>query len=369
MKYDIFVSYRRSDRELVASVVRRLEARGVGVWYDADIEGGEDWREKIVDALTNSEMLTIFFSEDANNSRQLKKELAVADSLGKPVIPILIENTTPRGAFLYELADRNWIEVFPEPMDRINELVDHLAILAGKGDGGPPVARLPKEVSRDPETGIPIKSPTPANDVLTLDAPREAPPEKLVEAVEQFIEKAENPQHYAPKAKRAYIGRVTDPGTAIRKMNDVPPFRWFDLAVIIPIFLAALAYVISQGNADAGDPATRVDRLAASVALYGILGTALYGSVAFPVRYYLRRRGTMEALVKYLGSAAMLFVAAFGVVLAGLRDGYLTGADMSEFLKLFGAAWVLFAIIAFVTYGVMAGQRAMKSFRANIKKI
>ena len=45
MKYDIFVSYRRSDRELVASVVRRLEARGVGVWYDADIEGGADWRE------------------------------------------------------------------------------------------------------------------------------------------------------------------------------------------------------------------------------------------------------------------------------------------------------------------------------------
>ncbi|HEV7692865.1 MAG TPA: toll/interleukin-1 receptor domain-containing protein [Hyphomonadaceae bacterium] len=368
MKYDIFVSYRRSDRELVASVVRRLEARGMGVWYDADIEGGADWREKIVDALTDSEMLTIFFSEDCNNSRQLKKELAVADSLGKPVIPILIENTAPRGAFLYELADRNWIEVFPEPMDRINELVDHLAILAGKGDGGAPVARLPKEVSRDPETGIPIKSPTPANDVLTLDAPKEAPPEKLVEAVEQFIEKAENPQLYAPKAKRAYIGRVTDPGP-IRKMNDVPPFRWFDLAVIIPIFLAALAYVLWQGGADAGDPATRVDRFAASVALYGILGTALYGSVAFPVRYYLRRRGTMEALVKYLGSAAMLFVAAFGVVLAGLRDGYLTGGDLSEFLKLFGVAWVLFAVIAFVTYGVMAGRRAMNSFRSNIKKI
>ena len=30
IKYDIFISYRRSDRELVASVVRRLEARGVG---------------------------------------------------------------------------------------------------------------------------------------------------------------------------------------------------------------------------------------------------------------------------------------------------------------------------------------------------
>ena len=78
-KYDIFVSYRRADRELVASVVRRLEARGVGVWYDANIEGGADWRE----TLTNSDMLAIFFSEECNSSRQLKKELAVADSLAK----------------------------------------------------------------------------------------------------------------------------------------------------------------------------------------------------------------------------------------------------------------------------------------------
>ena len=37
--HDIFVSYRRADRELVASVVRRLEQRGVTVWYDANIEG------------------------------------------------------------------------------------------------------------------------------------------------------------------------------------------------------------------------------------------------------------------------------------------------------------------------------------------
>ena len=366
MKYDIFVSYRRSDRELVASVVRRLEARGVGVWYDADIEGGEDWREKIVDALTNSEMLTIFFSEDANNSRQLKKELAVADSLGKPVIPVLIENTAPRGAFLYELADRNWIQAFPEPMERINELVDHLAILAGKGDGGPPDGRLPKEINRDPETGIPIKSPTPANDVLTLDAPKEAPPEKLDEAVEQFIEASESPQKYAPKAKRAYIGRITDPGP-IRKMNDVPPFRWFDLAVLIPVFIAAFAYVFWQSmGADQKPPG---DRVVGSGVLLGILITALYGSVAFPVRYYLRRRGTMEALVKYLGSAAMLFAAAAGVLLAGLRDGYMTGGDLRSFLQVFGGLWLLFAMVAFVTYGILAGQRALKSFRANIKKI
>jgi hypothetical protein len=136
MKHDIFISYRRSDRELVANVVRRLEQRGVGVWYDVEIEGGADWRETIVEALTQSDMLVIFFSEDCNNSRQLKKELAIADNLGKPVVPILIENTQPRGAYLYELADRNWIQAFPDPMSKVDELVEHLIVLAMKTPGG-----------------------------------------------------------------------------------------------------------------------------------------------------------------------------------------------------------------------------------------
>jgi hypothetical protein len=367
MKYDIFVSYRRADRELVASVVRRLEARGVGVWYDANIEGGSDWRETIVEALTDSDMLTIFFSEDSNNSRQMKKELAVADSLGKPVIPILIEKTEPRGAFLYELADRNWIEAFPEPMERINELVDHLAMLAGKTEGGLAGVRLPNEIHRDPETGVPLPSPTPANDVLTLDQPRTQPqPEKLVEAVDEFISASEQPQKYAPKVKRAYIGRVTDPGP-IRKMNDVPPFRWIDLAVIVPILIASGAYVISQSVG--ADPKQPDDRVTASIFLLALMGVALYGAVIFPIRYYLRRRGVLEALMKYLGSALMLFLAGVAIVLGGLRDGYMTGADMGDFLQIFGFAWALFAIIAFAVYGVLAGQRALKSFRANIKQI
>ncbi len=96
MKFDMFVSYRRSDRELVAQVVRRLESRGVRAWYDANIEGGADWRETIVEAISDSEIIAIFFSEACNSSRQLKKELAVADNLAKPVVPILIEDTQPK---------------------------------------------------------------------------------------------------------------------------------------------------------------------------------------------------------------------------------------------------------------------------------
>jgi hypothetical protein len=354
MTYDIFISYRRADRELVASVVRRLEERGVGVWYDAEIEGGADWRETIVDALTNSDMLAIFFSEDCNNSRQLKKELAVADTLRKPVVPILIENTQPRGAYLYELADRNWIQMWPEPMDRIEELVEHLAVLAGKSDGGLAGARPSKTLA-----------PVAANDAAPAPAAAANEDEQnLDEALGEFIEEAEQPTRSAPKMAKAYIGRVTDPGP-VRKMNDVPPFRWIDLVFLVPAWIAVSAWVISEF---VNSPLSE-DYIAARAALYCIVATAAYGAVVFPARYYLRRRPVVEALVKYVGSAAMLFVAGAGFVLVGLRDGYMNDADVMDFLEFFGIAWAAFAVVAFAVYGVLAGQRAIRSFRSNIRKL
>lgn len=365
MKYDIFVSYRRSDRELVASVVRRLEARGVGVWYDAEIEGGADWREKIVEALTESEMLTIFFSEDSNNSRQLKKELAVADHLGKPVVPILIEDTQPRGAFLYELADRNWIQAFPDPMERIDELVDHLATLAGKdGLAGTVVAN---DVEKSKKMAPPaMGSGGFATPPAAPEPVREAE-QPLAEAVEEFISGSDTDARPAPKIAKAYVGRVSQPGKPIRKLTDIPPFRWIDLAFLVPVWIAAGWWVI-QMNVER-DSINDIDRVTVAIALVCVVLTGLYGAVVFPVRYYLRRRPVLEALWKYLASTFVVFLIATGFFIKGIQDGSLPAEDFDDFLALFGGVWLGFALLAFLVYGVLSGQRAIRSFRSNIRKI
>lgn len=369
MKYDIFVSYRRSDRELVAAVVRRLEARGVTAWYDADIEGGADWRETIVDALTNSGMLVIFFSEECNSSRQLKKELAVADTLAKPVVPILIENTQPRGAYLYELADRNWIQVFPDPMAHMDELVEHLAMLAGKGAPAPASAR--------PAPGL---QPAPAPQVRAAnDETLEEREQKLDDAIGEMIHEAVDPNRVAPSKAGDYVGRAGDGGKPIRKLSDVPPFRWIDLAVLIPAWIGIGAYLIytwaALGNAAEGfgiqatSPSPSSDRGVAIIAICCLAFTGLYGAIVFPVRYYLRRRAVVDAFLKYLATSVMFFLAGAGVMLSGLDKGYLQGADFMNFLKMFGLLWGAFSLVAFAIYGVLAGQRAIRSFRSNIKKL
>ncbi len=351
MKHDVFVSYRRSDREFVASVVRRLESRGIECWYDAEIEGGADWRETIVEALSESSMLVIFFSEDSNNSRQLKKELAVADSLGKPIVPVLIEDAQPRGAYLYELADRNWIKAFPDPPSKIPELVEHLAVLTGKSNGG---------LMGGGEPGA--RAPAPA----AASAPAAAADKQLDRAVSEFIDGADGGERPAPTSTSAYIGRVGDEGRPVPKLNDVPPFRWIDLAVLVPGWIAIAAWRIMS---TAGGPASELDRGTATIALLCLAFAGLYGSLVFPVRYFLRHRAVMDALMKYLGTSLMFLVAGAGIILSGMDKGYLQGADFLLYLRYAGLAWVVFTIIAFAVYGVLAGQRAIRSFRTNLRKI
>jgi TIR domain-containing protein len=141
MASDIFLSYCREDRPLAEQFVSTAATRGVNVWFDEQIEGGQDWREKIVGALGTAKALVILFSEHSNGSRQLIKELAIADNMQKLVIPVLVSNCEPQGAYLYEMASRNWINIHPNPETRLAPLIDTL-ITQLELRGGTPAQRL-----------------------------------------------------------------------------------------------------------------------------------------------------------------------------------------------------------------------------------
>ena len=167
MASDIFLSYSRNDRQFAEQFVKTAASRGVNVWFDENIEGGQDWRERIVDALGTAKALVILFSEYSNGSRQLIKELAIADNIGKLVIPVLISNCEPRGAYLYELASRNWINIYPNPETRLAPLIDSLMTQLDLRSGSPtqlPVseaetAPTPREA---PSTPAPVAGPAQA---------------------------------------------------------------------------------------------------------------------------------------------------------------------------------------------------------------
>ena len=360
MKYDIFISYRRSDRELVAHIVRKLEDRGASVWYDAEIEGGADWREIIVDALSSSDMLVIFFSEACNQSRQLKKELAVADNMEKPVVPILIEDTKPKGAYLYELADRNWLQAYPDPMSHAKDIVDHLIALAEKSPGG-----LEGIASSRPPSELMAEKSAPAPDAEQATPPDQMP--RLEEAPDLIgdVFKSATPKPAEPRAQD-YIGKKTKLSQKTQNLNDILPFKWIDLAFLVPLTgLTVWTALTNDINTGSDDPASHIF----SNAMLVLAIIALYGAVVFPFRYFFRRRRLWTAFGKYTISSLILYVATIGVYTIGEQLGYFPYDDPVTIGLGFGAIWGGFAVVAFIIYAILGAQRLARNFRSNIQKI
>jgi TolB-like protein len=133
MAGEIFISYRRADEAWARLLYTRLQAEGVEAWYDAHVGAGQDWRVATAKALQASRIFVLLFSSNAARSDDIAKELAAAVFEKKLIVPVRLENIAPEGAFLYELASRNWINAYENTEAKLNELAHSLAKLVKDG--------------------------------------------------------------------------------------------------------------------------------------------------------------------------------------------------------------------------------------------
>ena len=133
MAGEIFISYRRADIAWAKLLHDQLKAEGVEAWYDAQIGAGQDWRVTTANALEASQIFVLLFTANAALSKDIAKELAAATLENKLIIPVRLENIQPKGAFLYELASRNWINAFEDTEAKLEELAKGLAQLVRTG--------------------------------------------------------------------------------------------------------------------------------------------------------------------------------------------------------------------------------------------
>ncbi len=387
MNYDIFLSYRRADQELARALVEALDARGVGVWWDQKIEGGVDWRDAIVENLISSDMLVILFSEECNASKQLKKELALADEMDKNVVPVLIEDTKPKGHFLYELAARNWVQIFPNADQKIDNLADRLLHLAESSPGGlsgtksaptsdsnqtTEAAVGNSDLSETPAATAAPKVETPKQsapfsniDPSDLEARREAL--KREEALLKIAEKkAKADAKLANKASQKSKVKSTPPrrGKVKTQYRNFLPFKWIDALLILPT-----VYLISGETGGGFDHIDFFDiSEMTEVVAFTSVGLAGVGALLFPIRYFMRNLRLKDAAKEYAKSSLALYALLWA---AGLTYASIEG-DLGEVVPVclgFGALWIAFGVGAFALYGLMHFQRTLRNFNSNVDKI
>jgi hypothetical protein len=106
----VFISHSSVDGQTAADIKSHLQNHGMGCWKaPEDIKAGMSWEEEIVEAITRCSVFILVWSKAAQRSEQTKRELALACSLEKVIIPFRIEDVSLEGTFAYYLTNKQWL--------------------------------------------------------------------------------------------------------------------------------------------------------------------------------------------------------------------------------------------------------------------
>jgi hypothetical protein len=180
-------------------VVQSLEAEGLKCWISSrDVPVGQNYQETIVRAIEQAKGIVFLFSESSSASGEIKKELSLAGAFKTPVFPLRLSPITPSGALRYELATRQWIDIFPDREPALRRLVETIrevlnAPATAEGDSTPIAATLPSMVDGAPAPAIPSPAEKRAR---AVSAPIVAPDSPEFEAIRALLAR-----HIGPIAK------------------------------------------------------------------------------------------------------------------------------------------------------------------------
>jgi len=137
----VFISFATADRNRALSVCDEIERRGTRCWISIrDVAPGANYQEAIVQSLRSARAMVLVFSDAANGSDEIKKELSLASRYHVPVIALRLEDIEPSDAFAYELSTRQWINAFEGWDQSIDALVGRLGQISPGVAGSSPAA-------------------------------------------------------------------------------------------------------------------------------------------------------------------------------------------------------------------------------------
>ena len=129
MNKDVFISHSSIDKEVAKAICSALERKKIKCFIaPRDIEYGADWAEVLGDSIGTNKIFVLVFSKNASESKEVKRELALAADL--TVIPFKIDNTIPVGSFKYYLTSLHRLDAVDGLLEKhINKLVKKISDL------------------------------------------------------------------------------------------------------------------------------------------------------------------------------------------------------------------------------------------------
>jgi hypothetical protein len=102
-QYDVFVSYSRTDSDMMRRLSEDLRKCGFVVWNDEALEPGTpSWKDAIEAAIEGAKTIVALLSPDAKKSEWIERELDYARAQNVPIIPVIVRGDT-QNAVPFEL--------------------------------------------------------------------------------------------------------------------------------------------------------------------------------------------------------------------------------------------------------------------------
>jgi TIR domain len=118
MKKNIFISYATKDKSVADSICSWLEKDQLKCWIaPRDITPGAQYGEAIINAINESSVMVIVFTEHSNMSKYVCKEVERAVSKGTIIVPVRFQNILPSKSLEFFLSSDQWIDAINPPFE------------------------------------------------------------------------------------------------------------------------------------------------------------------------------------------------------------------------------------------------------------
>jgi TIR domain len=140
MSFDVFIRYSTRDSTVAKAACAALEVGKIRCWIaPRDILPGAPWGASIVRAIDRCRVMVLIFSANANDSRQVHREVNRAFSKCVAVVPLRIENVEPGDELAYYLDTVHWLDALTPPLERrLEQLTAAVRALLAATEPGTP---------------------------------------------------------------------------------------------------------------------------------------------------------------------------------------------------------------------------------------
>lgn len=133
--HDVMISYSSKDKAIADAICHQLEGNEIRAWFaPRDILGNKKYTDAIINGIKDCSIIVLIFSENANASVWVPRELERGVAYGKIIIPFKLEDVaaiTPD----FELctSTSHWLDAITPPIERnIEELVRIVKLILQK---------------------------------------------------------------------------------------------------------------------------------------------------------------------------------------------------------------------------------------------